>query len=84
VVLHVPGTLPVGVNTNRIAVRPVSGVGPNMHGHPRPAIAERLGLVTGYVPYSGQQTLPFGDRLRALPIDALRQLICGGIGADGR
>jgi hypothetical protein len=36
-------------------------------------IAERLGqrLVAGYVLYTGQQTLPFGDRLRALPIDAL-------------
>jgi uncharacterized protein len=29
------------------------------------------GLVAGYVLYTGQQTLPFGDRLRALPIDAL-------------
>ncbi len=27
--------------------------------------------VAGYVLYTGQQTLPFGDRLRALPIDAL-------------
>jgi hypothetical protein len=27
--------------------------------------------VAGYVPYTGQQTLPFGDRLRAIPIDAL-------------
>lgn len=34
-------------------------------------LAERLGLVTGYVLCTGQQTLPFGDRLRALPIDAL-------------
>lgn len=33
----------------------------------------RLGsrFVAGYVLYTGQQTLPFGDRLRALPIDAL-------------
>lgn len=33
----------------------------------------RLGtrLVAGYVLYTGQQTLPFGDRLRALPIDSL-------------
>jgi predicted AAA+ superfamily ATPase len=38
-------------------------------------LAERLGprLVAGYVLYTGQQTLPFGDRLRALPIDALWQ-----------
>jgi uncharacterized protein len=28
-------------------------------------------LVAGYVLYTGQQTLPFGDGLRALPIDAL-------------
>jgi uncharacterized protein len=33
----------------------------------------RLGsrFVAGYVLYTGQQTLPFGDRLRAVPIDAL-------------
>ncbi|MBT8224429.1 MAG: ATP-binding protein [Dactylosporangium sp.] len=36
-------------------------------------LASRVGprLVAGYVLYTGQQTLPFGDRLRALPIDAL-------------
>jgi uncharacterized protein len=36
-------------------------------------LAQRLGprLVAGYVLYTGQQTLPFGDRLRALPIDVL-------------
>ena len=36
-------------------------------------LAHRLGprLIAGYVLYTGQQTLPFGDRLRALPIDAL-------------
>jgi uncharacterized protein len=38
-------------------------------------LAARLGsrLVAGYVLYTGQQTLPFGDRLRAIPIDALWQ-----------
>lgn len=38
-------------------------------------LAQRAGqrLVAGYVLYTGQQTLPFGDRLRALPIDALWQ-----------
>jgi predicted AAA+ superfamily ATPase len=38
-------------------------------------LASRLGsrFVAGYVLYTGQQTLPFGDRLRALPIDALWQ-----------
>jgi uncharacterized protein len=38
-------------------------------------LAQRLGsrLVAGYVLYTGQQTLPFGERLRALPIDALWQ-----------
>lgn len=36
-------------------------------------LRQRLGgrMVAGYVLYTGQQTLPFGDRLRALPIDAL-------------
>jgi predicted AAA+ superfamily ATPase len=36
-------------------------------------LAARLGprFVAGYVLYTGQQTLPFGDRLRALPLDAL-------------
>lgn len=36
-------------------------------------LAQRLGprLMAGYVLYTGQQTLPFGDRLRALPIDVL-------------
>jgi hypothetical protein len=40
-------------------------------------LAHRLGprLVAGYVLYTGQQTLPFGDRLRALPIDALWQTV---------
>ncbi len=36
-------------------------------------LANRLGsrFIAGYLLYTGQQTLPFGDRLRALPIDAL-------------
>ena len=36
-------------------------------------LTHRLGprLLAGYVLYTGQQTLPFGDRLRALPIDVL-------------
>ncbi len=39
-------------------------------------LAARLGprFVAGYLLYTGQQTLPFGDRLRALPIDALWHL----------
>lgn len=39
-------------------------------------LAARLGsrFVAGYVLYTGQQTLPFGDQLRALPIDALWQV----------
>ncbi len=28
-------------------------------------------FIAGYVLYTGQQTLPFGDKLRALPLDAL-------------
>lgn len=36
-------------------------------------LRERLGdrFVVGVVLYTGQQTLPFGDRLRAVPLDAL-------------
>jgi hypothetical protein len=39
-------------------------------------LAARLGprFIAGYLLYTGQQTLPFGDRLRALPIDALWRL----------
>jgi predicted AAA+ superfamily ATPase len=38
-------------------------------------LAKRLDsrFVAGYVLYTGQQTLPFGDRLRALPVEALRR-----------
>jgi predicted AAA+ superfamily ATPase len=36
-------------------------------------LADRLGprFVAGYLLYTGGQTLPFGDRLRALPLDVL-------------
>jgi predicted AAA+ superfamily ATPase len=39
-------------------------------------LAARAGprFVAGYILYTGQQTLPYGDRLRALPLDALWQL----------
>ncbi|HST86386.1 MAG TPA: ATP-binding protein [Kineosporiaceae bacterium] len=39
-------------------------------------LADRAGsrFVAGYVLYTGQQTLPFGDRIRALPMDALWHL----------
>ncbi len=39
-------------------------------------LADRIGsrFVAGYVLYTGGQTLPFGEKLRALPIDALWQL----------
>lgn len=39
-------------------------------------LAKQVGdrFVAGYVLYTGQQTLPFGDRLRALPMDALWRL----------
>ena len=39
-------------------------------------LANLLGdrFVGGYVLYTGQQTLPFEDRIRALPMDALWQL----------
>ena len=31
-------------------------------------------FVAGIVLYTGQQTLPFGDKLRAVPLDALWRL----------
>jgi hypothetical protein len=31
-------------------------------------------FVAGFLLYTGQQTLPFGDKLRALPMDALWRL----------
>ena len=31
-------------------------------------------FVAGYVFYTGQQTLPFGDKIKALPLDALWSL----------
>ncbi|MFF0867807.1 ATP-binding protein [Nonomuraea sp. NPDC003560] len=36
-------------------------------------LARRLGdrLIAGYVLYAGQETLPFGDRMRAFPLSAL-------------
>jgi len=39
-------------------------------------LARRLGdrFIAGYILYAGQQTLPFGDRLRAMPIDAVWRL----------
>ncbi len=39
-------------------------------------LARRVGdrFVAGYVLYAGQQTLPFGEKLRALPLDALWRL----------
>lgn len=39
-------------------------------------LRDRLGsrFVAGYLLYTGQQTLPFGDRLRAMPIEALWKL----------
>jgi predicted AAA+ superfamily ATPase len=39
-------------------------------------LANHLGdrFVAGYVLYTGQQTLPFGDKIKALPLDALWRL----------
>lgn len=36
-------------------------------------LADRLGdsLITGIVLYTGQQTLPFGPKFRAMPVSAL-------------
>jgi predicted AAA+ superfamily ATPase len=36
------------------------------------ALGERF--IAGYVLYTGQQTLPFGDKIRAVPLDALWRL----------
>ncbi|MFC7425697.1 hypothetical protein [Nocardia tengchongensis] len=38
-------------------------------------LQERLGdrFVAGFIVYTGQHSLPFGDRLRALPIETLWQ-----------
>jgi uncharacterized protein len=43
-------------------------------------LAERLGtdLLAGFVLYTGQQTLPFGPRFRAVPISALWEMGRGG------
>jgi hypothetical protein len=37
------------------------------------SLASRLDdrFVAGFVLYTGQQTLPYGDKLRAVPVDAL-------------
>ncbi|MDQ1295286.1 MAG: uncharacterized protein QG608_3171 [Actinomycetota bacterium] len=42
-------------------------------------LARHLGsrMVAGFVLYTGQQTLPFGDRIRALPVEALWGLPVG-------
>lgn len=39
-------------------------------------LATHLGdrFIAGIVLYTGQQTLPFGDKLRAVPLDALWKL----------
>lgn len=48
-------------------------------------LAGRLGsrMVAGLVLYTGTQTLPFGDRIRALPVQALWGLPEGGPGPTG-
>jgi uncharacterized protein len=58
-----------------IEVKAASTVGPDdFRGLRR--IADRLGddFLTGVVLYTGTSTLPFGDKLRAMPISALWQL----------
>jgi hypothetical protein len=39
-------------------------------------LADRLGdyFLAGLVLYTGVQTLPFGDRMRAMPVSALRKV----------
>nr|BFE76850.1 hypothetical protein GCM10020092_101510 [Actinoplanes digitatis] len=58
-----------------IEVKAASTVGPDdFRGLRR--LAERLGddFVCGVVLYTGGSTLPFGDRLRAMPVSALWQV----------
>ncbi|GIF71018.1 ATP-binding protein [Asanoa siamensis] len=58
-----------------VEVKAASTVGPDdFRGLRR--LAERLGddFVTGVVLYTGTSTLPFGDKLRAIPISALWQV----------
>ena len=40
------------------------------------SLADLLGdrFIAGYVLYTGQQTLPFGEKIRAVPLDALWRL----------
>lgn len=48
-------------------------------------LRDRLGsrFVAGYVLYAGEQTLPFGDRIRAVPLDALWRLGSPSVGEAG-
>lgn len=58
-----------------IEVKAATTVGPDdFRGLRR--LADRLGddFVTGIVLYTGTSTLPFGDRLRAMPVSALWQV----------
>jgi uncharacterized protein len=62
-----------------IEVKAASTVGPDdFRGLRR--LAERLGddFVAGVVLYTGSSTLPFGDRLRAMPVSALWQVAAPG------
>jgi predicted AAA+ superfamily ATPase len=62
-----------------IEVKAASTVGPDdFRGLRR--LADRLGddFVAGVVLYTGTSTLPFGDRLRAMPVSALWQLAAPG------
>jgi predicted AAA+ superfamily ATPase len=58
-----------------IEVNAASTVGPDdFHGLRR--LADRLGddFIAGVVLYTGTSTLPFGDKLRAMPVSALWQV----------
>jgi predicted AAA+ superfamily ATPase len=61
-----------------IEVKAATSVGPDdFRGLRR--LAERLGddFVAGFVLYTGTSTLPFGDKLRAVPVSAVWQLDAG-------
>jgi uncharacterized protein len=70
-----PDPLGAGTSVVGIEVKAASSVGPDdFRGLRR--LADRLGddFVAGVVLYTGTSTLPFGDKLRAMPVSSLWQI----------